>query len=259
MAGPPVWQSLGRGALDLIIQSTGILELLARAFGSLPALAVRPVRQVFYRQIYFTGVKAVGMVTAIGALLGIAVITQVSSLVGQKAEITGRVLVWVVVRELGPLFTAVIVIARSCTAVAAELGSMKVSREMKYLRALGIDQNRYLIMPRVAGLTLSLLALMFYFQTVAVFGGLAVSAILARMSFVTQLRNILASLGVFEIGISLVKGLAFGLIISSAACFHGLRVRLSITEVPQVTTSAVMQSLTLVVLVNGLITVVSFL
>jgi phospholipid/cholesterol/gamma-HCH transport system permease protein len=164
-----------------------------------------------------------------------------------------------VVRELGPLFAAIIVIARSGTAIAAELGSMRVSGEVRYLRAMGIPAARYLVMPRIAGLTTSLLALLFFFQGAAVLGGLALSSLLFDLPFRAQLDNLAATLSFFDLSISLAKGLVFGLVIAAAACYHGLRVRTSITEVPQAATRAVIEALILVVVVNGFITVASFL
>lgn len=252
-------QILGRRVLTFVTHTAGAFALVLEAVRALPALAQRPVRLLFYRQIYFTGVQALFVVTAIGLLLGLAIITQVSSLAGRTTEFTGRILVWVVVREIGPLFAAIIVIARSGTAVAAELGSMKVSDEVRYLRAMGIPAARYLVMPRIAGLTTSLLALLFFFQGTAVLGGLALSSLLFDLPFRAQLDNLAATLSFFDLSISLVKGLVFGLVIAAAACYHGLRVGTSITEVPQAATRAVIEALSLVVVINGFITVASFL
>jgi len=259
MQGTDIAQVLGRRVLTFFAHVAGALALVLEAARSLPALAQRPVRLVFFRQIYFTGVQALFVVTAIGLVLGLAIITQVSSLAGRSTELTGRILVWVVVRELGPLFAAIIVIARSGTAVAAELGSMKVSGEVRSLRAMGIPAARYLVMPRIAGLTTSLLALLFFFQGVAVLGGLALASFLFELPFRAQLDNLAGALSFFDLSISLMKGLVFGLVIAAAACYHGLRVRTSITEVPQAAARAVIEALILVVVINGFITVASFL
>lgn len=259
MRGTDVAQALGRRVLSALANARGALALAVEATQALPALAQRPVRLVFYRQVYFTGVQALFVVAIIGLVLGLAIITQVSSLAGRTTDLTGRILVWVVVRELGPLFAAIIVIARSGTAVAAELGSMKVNDEVRYLRAMGIPPARYLVMPRIAGLTTSLLALLFFFQGIAVLGGLALATLLFDLPFRAQLDNLAATLRFFDLSISLGKGLVFGLLIAATACHHGLRVRTSITEVPQAATRAVIEAVILVVVVNGLITVASFL
>jgi phospholipid/cholesterol/gamma-HCH transport system permease protein len=112
-------------------------------------------------------------------------------------------------------------------------------------------------MPRILGVTLSVFFLTFYFQFVAIFGGLFLSSILIDAPLLQQLRNVFEVLTFQEIGVSALKGLIFGLLISGSSCFHGLRVRHSITEIPQTTTAAVMQSLFFIFIFDGLITVVS--
>lgn len=259
MAGVSLSRGVGRSVLAAITQSRGVGLLFAASMKSLPSLLLPPVRMVFIRQVYFTGIQAMSKVTLIGALIGIVIITQISSLVGTNTELIGRILVWTVVRELGPLFAAIIVIVRSCTALAAELASMKINEEITYLRAQGISPTTYLIMPRIAGMALSLLVLAFYFQAVAIFGGLALSSFLIQLPFLARMEGIFAALSVFDVAISLLKSLVFGLLIASTSCYYGLQVKSSITEIPQVTTKAVMQSLFIVIVIDGLINILVFL
>ena len=256
MAGDRFLRALGRGALGQLEQSAGMFALLGGALRNLGALSRRPVRTVFCRQVYFTGIQALWRAGLIGALIGVIVLTQVASLVGKNAALGGQILVWVVIRELGPLFAAILVISRSSSAVAAELGAMRVNRETEVLRGLGISPLRYLVVPRVAGMAASLVALTAWFEAATIAGGLAFSSLIVRLPFLAQLRNIGGALAAQDIGISLLKSALFGLVVAAAACYHGLRVGASITEIPQVTTRAVMQSLSLVVVANVLLTVV---
>lgn len=252
-------ERIGRNILNAIRHVRGSCELFLHSIKNISALKIAPVRMVAYRQLYFTGLEALSKVAIIGALIGIVIITQVTNIVGLNALLIGKILLWTVVRELGPLFAAIIIIARSCTAVASELGSMKVNREVDSLRIMGIDPLDYLIVPRIVGITLSVFILTFYFQIIAIAGGLALSSVLVDISFLQHLRGIFSALSLFEIVISLLKSAVFGMIISTVACYHGFRVQLSITEIPQVTTIAVMQSLFLVFIFDGIITVISFL
>src|SRR3990170_3746746 len=91
----------------------GALQLLGYAFTHLRVLRIAPVNAVFHRQIFFTGVEALGIVAVFGLLSGALVITQITSLVGGDSELTVKILIWTVVREVGPLFAAIIIIARS--------------------------------------------------------------------------------------------------------------------------------------------------
>src|SRR5512143_2770046 len=131
MIGDRILRAVGRGVLGQLEQTAGMFALLGRVVRNLGALHSRPVRTVFSRQVYFTGLQALLRVGGIGVLVGVIVLTQVASLVGKNAALGGQILVWVVIRELGPLFAAIIVISRSTSAVAAELGSMRVNREME--------------------------------------------------------------------------------------------------------------------------------
>jgi len=249
-------RSFGRAVSGQLEQTAGMFALLGRVLRNADALAVPPVRTVLYRQIYFTGIQALGWAGLIGALIGIVILTQVASLVGKNAALGGRILVWVVIRELGPLFTAILVISRSSSAVATELAAMRVNREMEMLRGLGISPLRYLIVPRILGVTASLMALTVWFDAVTIAGGLAFSSLIVQLPFLTQLQNITGALSVPDLGVSLLKSLLFGLVTAAAACYHGLQVDASITEIPQVSTRAVMQGLSLVVVANVLLTVI---
>lgn len=251
-------EKIGRNVLNAISHLRGSHALFMDAARNIAALRIAPVRLVAYRQIYFTGIEALSKIAIIGALIGIVIITQVTNIVGLNAILTGKILLWTVVRELGPLFAAIIIIARSCTAVASELGSMKVNREIDNLRGMGIDPAEYLIVPRIFGITASVFILTFYFQITAIAGGLALSSVLVDIPFLRHLQGIFSALSLFEIIISFLKSAVFGIIISTLACYHGLRVQQSITEIPQATTVAVMQSLFMVFIFDGIITVISF-
>ena len=223
--------------------------------GRLADLRITPVRTVLYRQIYFTGVEALGTVALIGALLGIVIITEVASLVGPNAELTGKILVWTVVREVGPLLTATLIVARSCTAVASELGSMKLNDEVSHLSIMGIDPYGYLLVPRILGMTLAVVFLTVYFQFCSIAGGLLLSSqLFVDIQFFRHLQGIFAELSLLDIAVSLLKSFLFGLLIAAISCYHGFRVRSSLTEIPQVTAVAVMQSLFFMFIIDGVIT-----
>jgi len=100
--------------------------------------------------------------------------------------------------------------------------------------------------------------LAFYFQISAIAGGLIVSSLFTDILFYEQLKGVFSVLSIFQVAVSLIKSAIFGLLISTISCYHGLRVKSSITEIPQVTTLAVMQSLFVVLIFDGIITVVSF-
>lgn len=231
----------------------GCFNLLWYVLSHLRILRIVPVSAVFHRQLFFTGVEALGIVAIFGLLCGALVITQITSLVGGDSELTVKILIWTVVREVGPLFAAIIIIARSSGAIASELALMKTRNEMNSLTRMGIPPQDYLVVPRIAGVTLAVLALTIYFQIVAVAGGLAVSAMFQNVSYLDQVGRFLQTVKLTEFLVVGIKGCLFGMAISTISCYNGMQAQPSVTEVPRVAIRAVLQSLLFVFTLDALI------
>ncbi len=231
----------------------GYWELLQYAFGNLKVLRIPPVREVFHRQIYFTGVQALKIVSILALLCGTLVATQVTSLVGGNSELTVKILIWTVVREIGPLLAAMIIIARSSTAVASELALMKTHNELASLEQMHISPKDYLVVPRISGITLAVVALSVYFQIVAIGGGLAMSALFQNVAFADQLNRFFQIVSVMEFLVVVLKGCLFGMVIATISCYYGMHAMPSITEVPKAAIKAVIQCLLFVFLLDALI------
>ncbi len=251
-------ERVGHGALAFARHASGILSLAARAVAHGRRISNPAIRRVFFRQIYFTGIEALGIVAVTGALIGIVITTQVVAIVGSDPVLIGKILIWTVVRELGPLFCAVVITARSASAMAAELGTMVVSGEVDSIASMGIDPFDYLVVPRVAGATLSLATLTLYFIVAAVAGGYLLSAAFVATPIFKEFGAIFAILELPEVGLAFSKSLLFGLLLAAASCYHGLAPKRSLTEVPRATSLAVLHSLTLVVVFDGLVGLVAF-
>jgi phospholipid/cholesterol/gamma-HCH transport system permease protein len=120
---------------------------------------------------------------------------------------------------------------------------MKVRGELRHLEHMRIDPREYLALPRIAALTVSLLATTFYYQVISVVGGLAVSALLLNVSFVEQLQLLFEALSARGILFAGVKTIVFGLIIGTIACFAGLYAGNTVNDVPRAQIEAYMRSL----------------
>ena len=183
----PMLTAIGRRAIDALVFLGEISLIVGRSFLELPGFfrsGFRPVGRVLLKQVLFTGVQAWAVIVVLFFLIGALVISQIIGFAGAEgAPLTGKVLVWVVVRELGPLFTAVIVIARSGAAIAAELASMKIDGELGVLEAMGIPVARYLVMPRVLGVAAAVAVLALYAEVVAIAGGFLVGSMAWGISF----------------------------------------------------------------------------
>ncbi len=177
---------IGRAVLGITNYWKDFSELILYTLRRVGALATPPVWLVLQKQIYFTGVEALGAVTAIATLSGIVITTQVTSLAGQNIVLTAKIMLWAVVRELGPLLSAIVIIARSSSARASELASMQICGEINHLRLMGIAPGDYLVVPRIVGITLSVVAVTFYFQMTAILTGYAFAAMLGYMPFIKK-------------------------------------------------------------------------
>lgn len=215
----------------------------------------REALQVVSRQLLFTGVDALPVVSVIALMLGLIVITQAGTqlpLLG-AATLIGNVVVVVVIRELGPLLTAFIVIWRSGTAITIELGNMRVAQEVTALELMGIPVMRFVVMPRLAGMALAMMCLTFYFDVVAVLGGFLVARLELVVPFAAFARSVVHTLSSLDVIVTAFKSVLFGTIVGAIGCYHGLAVGRSSTEVPQQTTKAMINSVTVCLLVDILV------
>lgn len=235
----------------------GFWVFLVYALTHLHALSVAPVRTVFNRQMYFTGMEGLVLVTTMGLLTG-AVFSMMSTEILGTGELSMRVLVLVQLGELSPMVTAILIIARSSVAIAAELALMHTRGETSHLLVMRIPPLDYVVVPRIAAVTLSVFALTAYFQTASVTGGLAASALFQHVTFLQQLGHFFAAARIADILLAAVKSACFGLAISCISCFHGLDVGRTATAVPVATVRAVVQSLIAVFLIDGLFAYVRY-
>ncbi len=251
--------SLGRPVVSALLYWRDFFDMLHHVLRRLWVLRLPPVRSVFQRQIYFSGVQAIGAVSMIAIIAGVVITTQITSLVGTaNPGVTARILLWTLVRELGPLLSAIVVIARSSAATASELATMGVRGEIDNVRRLGIDPLDYLVVPRVAGITIAVVAITFYFQTIAIVGGFGFAAFVRDFSFVRGLASIVDLLSLTDVLVSLLKAFVFGLVISVTSCLYGLRVGRSFTDIPRAVTRAVLQNVMTLFLIDVVITYIFF-
>jgi len=209
------------------------------------------VAEELVRQIYFTGASATGSVVVRGAFIGTLIIAYVIEVLNADAALAVKMLLWVVLREVGPLIAAVLVIQRSGTAVATELALREISGEIASLRRMRIDPYDYLVVPRVVGMALANAALTLYVQLIAVGGGMFLASLTIDVPFDEMLSNFFLLAQPSDLVYSLIKSLMFGAAIAVVACYHGLHPRgRSINAVPQAAIRAVTEGLLLVMLLN---------
>ncbi len=229
----------------------GTFTLLLHSVLRLGVLRLPPVMEELVRQLYFTGAAATGGIVLRGAFIGTLIIAYVIEVLNADAALAVKMLLWVVLREVGPLIAAVLVIQRSGTAVATELALKEISGEVASLRRMRIAPEDYLVVPRVVGMALSLAALTLYVQLIAVGGGMVLSSILINVPLNEMLEHFFQLASPLDLVYSLAKSLLFGAAIAVVACYHGLNPGgRSINAVPRATIRAVTEGLLLVMLLN---------
>ena len=252
--------AVGRRALTIFFTTTELIALVIGVFTSIVAVigkGRRPVFQVCLKQVFFTGNEAFKVIMVISIAVGIAIIAQMSNVTDAgRGSLIGKVFVWIVIREIGPLITALVVIARSGSAIAIELGQMKLKGEIEYLEALGIPGEHYLLMPRILGVGSALFILNIYFDLLAVSSGFIVARLGWQIPLSHIKQGIISVLTLNELLISCSKSAFFGVIIATVSCRAGLNVGDSITQIPQAGTKAVIQAMIIVFIVDVLISLI---
>ena len=215
---------------------------------------------VLVRQILFTGFEALGIISLVSiAITGLIIIQGNSIIPGfSQSAIFNTIFVSVITRELSCILTAFIIVARSGTAISTELGNMAVNLEIESLISMKISPISYLVVPRLVGVTVSMVLLTIYFNLMSILGGYFMSLIIGDVSFIDYVFTILANFTIADILSTLFKSALFGIIISTVSSYEGLRVSFASTEVPQRTIKAVVQSLGMIIIFDIAITILTF-
>lgn len=256
---PPSFANfIGRKLLRflLTVQGLGAFALITAGvmvtkFGFAPRVIHPLVRAHLAR----SGLRLLPMVMFVSVALGLVIIGQTVSLLQRvnTTQFLGTVMVTVVVRELGPLLTALIVLSRTGTANVIELGTARALGEVDALEALGIDPIHYLVVPRVVGMALGIFSLTVYLIIGALLSGYLWAFLqdvpLRPGDYFAQLAGSLRTLDFVTLAL---KTTFFGAIIAVVTCYHGLAQPLRLEEVSAATIRAVAQSIVLCVLLDAL-------
>ena len=217
------------------------------------------VHPLIFGQVYRAGVRLLPIITFLAVALGFVVIGQTVSLLNRfgAQDYAGIVMVTVIVRELGPLVTALLVLARVGTAIVIELSTNRATGEVEALEALGIDPVHYLVMPRVFGLSISIFSLTVYMIIVALLSGYLFAFVqdvpLQPGEYFSQLTE---SLSYQDFALLAIKTLSFGAVIAIVTCYQGLARPVRLDEVAEVTTQAIVQSVVACVVLDSLFIIV---
>lgn len=224
-------------------------------------LAGRAARGIFKRPRYIPEIIAQMDVIGVGSLTivlltgfftgGVLTLQTFPTLqfYGAQSQ-TGRLVAISLVRELGPVLTALMVTGRVGSAIAAELGSMTVSQQIDAMRALGTDPVRKLVAPRLVALLVTLPLLTVIADVVGIGGGGVVATSLYGLSMSQFLTSVRDGITTDDIIGGVIKPLIFGLLIASIACYKGLSTDGGTVGVGRATTRAVVTASIVVIIAD---------
>ncbi len=252
-------EEIGRVAAETLAGLKQHIEFLGELSVGLGRTIIRPAgmrMQDFMRTAETSGAQALPIIGLLGFLVGLILAFQGAVLMAQFgaeiyiADFVGKS----VTRELGPLITAIIVAGRTGSAFAAEIGTMKVNEEIDAFTTMGLDPVRFLVIPRVLGATLMTPLL----GVLTNLFGLAGGAVVMRgigFPMITYINRVMAAVTMTDYMGGLLKTFVFGLLISSSGCLCGLRTGNGASAVGDAATRAVVSSIIMIVLADGVFAV----
>ncbi|MHC4512405.1 MAG: ABC transporter permease, partial [Planctomycetota bacterium] len=160
------------------------------------------------------------------------------------------------VRELGPLMTTVVLAARSGSAFAASIGTMKVNEEVDALYTMGLDPVRFLVTPKVLAAIVVTPLLTAFCSLSGIVGGAVVSVTILNLPLEVYTNQLLNVIHVNDIGGGMVKAMIFGILVAAIGCIRGLQTRQSPTAVGESTTSAVVSGIVLIAIADAILAVI---
>jgi phospholipid/cholesterol/gamma-HCH transport system permease protein len=254
--------SLGRSALGIASD----LRVLVAFVGELTVFTLRTARhpsELRFRDAVTVadraGLGAVPIVALVGFLLGLILAFQ-GAIPMQRfgAEVFVADLLGIsMLRELGPLMAAILLTARSGSAFAAEIGTMKVNEEIDALSTMGLEPVRFLVVPRVLAAVAVVPALTALTSAFALLGGLVVFVQLGFPA-VTFANRIVESVSLSDVMGGYAKALVFGVIVAAVGCLRGLQTGNGAQAVGASTTSAVVSGIILIAVTDGIFAVVFY-
>lgn len=217
------------------------------------------VSHVFH-QMVLIGVRALPMAALTAFSIGLTLAMQSAGelkKMGATAFVPDLVAVSLL-RELGPLLIAVIVIGRSASAVTAELGTMKVSEEIEALEVMAINPIRFLIVPRVLAMMVMLPALTVFGSWVGMVGGWSICKFALHFDTANYIYHCINRAQPWDLYTGMIKSVVFAWLIITIACYMGLTVEGGAEGVGQATTGSVVWSLLVMLIANALLTALFF-
>ncbi|MBX3353998.1 MAG: MlaE family lipid ABC transporter permease subunit [Phycisphaeraceae bacterium] len=253
---------VGRATGALIADFRVLTTFLGELTAALAWAAMHPTK-IRYREMFLicekAGARATPVVCLLGFLMGLIISFQSAAplrALGVESTIP-MLLAIAMVRELGPLVTAIILAGRSGSAFAAELGTMKVTEEINALTTMGIEPARFLVVPRLLAAMLMTPLLSLFATLCGLVGGYVIMLTLG-FSFPFYVREVQGAVDGVDLMGGLAKSVVFAFLVAAVGCARGLQTRGGPGAVGNSTTNAVVTGIVLIVAANAVLGVMFY-
>jgi phospholipid/cholesterol/gamma-HCH transport system permease protein len=236
---------IGEKSIQAVEEIGQFGRFLARtAVASLQSMWSRKTWPLVWTQMNLIGVRSVPVIMVTGAFVGMTLAYQAyGQLAGMGfAEHLGVLINVSVVKELGPVLSAVMLAGRVGGALTAELGTMRVTEQIDAIRSMGTDPMRYLVAPRVLACLLLTPFLIIYADLLGILGGYFISVIMFGINSKAYWEFSAQGVALWDISVGIIKGFFFGAAIASASCYKGFNCKEGAQGVGQACTEAFVES-----------------
>ncbi len=223
-ASPPIdtpFSLLGRATIGAVAELGGLAVFTC--LGLRHILTLPPQIKKIVQQVYFIGVKSIFVIGLIGLFTGMVLGLQgYYTLVKFGSEgLLGAAVALSIIRELGPVLTAIMITGRAGSSMAAEIGIMRISEQIDALWTMDIEPMRYLIAPRMAAALISFPLLTAMFDVIGIIGGYLTGVIMLGINPGVYFQRIDATVEMADVTGGFVKSLVFALLVAAICCYQG--------------------------------------
>ncbi|HPG01319.1 MAG TPA: ABC transporter permease [Kiritimatiellia bacterium] len=248
--------SIGRRILFACRDAGRSIVMLAEAAWFMPLSVRARMRHEVVYQMFLTGIKSLGVITVVAMFTGMILALQTGLELrrfGQEVNI-GTAVTVVMMREMGPFMTGLIIAASVGSAVAAQIGTMVVSEEIAALEIMSINPVRFLVTPRLIALAMMMPILTIYTNILGVVGGAIVGYTQLGVSLTAYFDNAIRYAENKDLYVGLFKAFVFGVIITTVACHQGFNASEGAVGVGRATRRTVIISFLTILVVGYVIT-----
>ena len=232
-------------------------RLMAETFAYMPRVFFNSdARRSMLFQLYSTGIRTLPVITVVGLFTGMILGLQVGLALRKfnQEMFLGATVMVTLIREMGPFVTGICLSACVGSAMAAELGTMKVNDEIAALEIMSVPPVRYLVAPRMAALLAMSPLLAFYACVLGVMGGGLVGYTQLNVPFSQYMASAMSMAELKDLYVGLLKAVVFGVVICTVSCHEGFETRLGAVGVGKATQRSVIMSFLLILMLGYMIT-----